>query len=291
VLATGFFVCMNTAAKVLAATLPTIEIVWARSLVHVAAIVVVFAPRHGARRLFATRRPGVHVLRSLLFVASTLMFFTALGRVPLADATAVSFTSPLIVGALAGPMLGERVDRRQWAAIAVGFVGALIIIRPTGGAASPFLLLVVGNSACYAVYQILTRKVSPHDRAETSVAYSALLGTLALSLVVPFAFQRPERAWQWALLASLGLMGAAGHYCVARALTWGPASIVAPLHYVQLVGAAALGYLVFADVPPAWTWIGAAVIVASGIYLAWTEARRKTASAASPSVTSAAAVR
>jgi drug/metabolite transporter (DMT)-like permease len=274
VLATVFFVCMNTAAKVLAATLPTVEIVWARSLVHVAAIVAVFAPRHGLRRLFVTQRPGVHLLRSLLFVASTLMFFTALGRVPLADATAVSFTSPLIVAALAGPMLAERVDRRHWLAIAVGFTGALVIIRPTGGSASPFLLLVVGNSACYAVYQILTRKVSPHDRPETSVVYSALLGTLALTLVVPFAFRLPERAWQWALLGSLGLLGAIGHYCVARALTWGPASVVAPFHYVQLVGAAALGYLVFAEVPSPWTWTGAAIIVASGIYLAWTEARR-----------------
>src|SRR5687768_8286359 len=104
---------MNAAAKVLAATLPTVEIVWARSLLHVAAIVAVFAPRHGVRRLFATTRPGVHLLRSLLFVASTLMFFAAIGRVPLADATAVSFTSPLIVSALAGPMLGERVDGRH----------------------------------------------------------------------------------------------------------------------------------------------------------------------------------
>lgn len=177
----------------------------------------------------------MHLLRSLLFVASTLMFFTA---------------------------------------IAVGFVGALVVIRPTGGGANPFLLLVVGNSACYAIYQLLTRKVSSHDRAETSVAYSALLGTLALSLVVPFVFTPPERLWHWGLLASLGLLGAVGHYCVARALTWGPASIVSPFHYVQLVGAATLGYAIFGDVPTRWTWAGAAIIVASGLYLAWREARR-----------------
>lgn len=274
VLATAFFVCMNTQAKLLAGSLPVVEIVWARTLVHTLFVVALFGPRHGWWRLFVTRRPATQLMRSLLLLVSTAFFFTAIGRVPLADATAVSFTSPLLVAALAGPMLGERVDARHWLAIAAGFAGALIVIRPTGGGTNPYLFLVLANSACYAGYQILTRRVAAFDRPETSVTYSALLGTLALSLVAPFSFTAPARPTEWVMLATLGLLGGLGHYFVARGLTLGPASILSPFHYVQLVAAAAVGFLVFGDVPSAWTWLGAAIIIASGLYIAWREAMR-----------------
>jgi uncharacterized membrane protein len=180
---------MNVEAKLLAGSLPVVEIVWARTLVHTLFVVALFGPRHGGWRLFVTRRPATQLTRSLLLLVSTSLFFTAIGRVPLADATAVSFTSPLLVAALAGPMLGERVDLKHWLAIAVGFAGALVVIRPTGSATSPYLLLVLANSACYAGYQILTRRVAAFDRPETSVSYSALIGTLALSVVAPFSFK------------------------------------------------------------------------------------------------------
>ena len=268
------FVCMNVEAKLLAASLPVVQIVWARTLVHTLFVVVLFGPRHGWWRLFVTRRPAIQLTRSALLLTSTLLFFTAIGRVPLADATAVSFTSPLLVAALAGPILGERVDLRHWLAIAVGFAGALIVIRPTGGGTNPYLFLVVANSVCYAAYQILTRRVARFDPPETSVAYSALLGMLVLSVVGPFSFTAPRGAADWAMLATMGLLGGLGHYYVARGLALGPASILSPFHYVQLVGAAAIGFLVFGDVPSAWTWAGAAVIIASGLYIAWREARR-----------------
>jgi drug/metabolite transporter (DMT)-like permease len=265
---------MNTEAKLLAGSLPVVEIVWARTLVHTLVVVTLFGPRHGWWRLFVTRRPATQLMRSLLLLVSTSFFFTAIGKVPLADATAVSFTSPLLVAALAGPMLGERVDVRHWLAIAVGFAGALVVIRPTGSATNPYLFLVLANSACYAGYQILTRRVAAFDRPETSVTYSALIGTLALSLVVPFSFTSPSSPSAWAMLATMGLLGGLGHYFVARGLTLGPASILSPFHYVQLVGAAAMGFVVFGDVPSAWTWVGAGLIIASGLYIAWREATR-----------------
>jgi drug/metabolite transporter (DMT)-like permease len=264
---------MNAGVKFLSPSLPTVELIWARTLGHLVFVVVLFAPAHGGWRLLATRRPGIQLGRSFLLLASTSFFFTALGRVPLADATSVSFTSPLMVAGLAARMLHERVDRGQWIAIGGGFLGTLVVIRPTGAGANPWVLLVLGSAACYATYQILTRRLAGVDSPETSVTYSALVGTLALSVAVPWIWQAPVGLTQWAILASLGLFGGLGHYFVARGLLWGPASILSPFHYVQLVWAAALGYLLFGDVPSAWTWTGAALIVASGLYIAGREAR------------------
>ena len=273
VLATAFFVTMNAGVKLLRPHLPTVELIWARTLGHTLFIFAIFGPGHGWWRLLRTRKPGAQLARSLLLLASTSFFFTALGWVPLAEATAVSFTSPLVVAALAGPMLAERVGLGHWLAIAAGLAGALIVIRPGVAGANPSLGLVIASSCCYAVYQILTRRVAGHDRPETSVTYSALVGTLVLSVVVPFFWRTPDRLSHWLILVVIGLLGGLGHYFVAQALRWGPASVIAPFHYVQLVGAAVMGYVAFADVPSVWTWIGAAVIVVSGLYIAWRETR------------------
>ena len=274
VIATVLFVTMNAAVKYLSAALPTVELVWARTLGHLVFVIALFAPAHGGWRLLVTRTPGIQFARSLLLLISTSLFFTALHWVPLADTTAVSFTAPLIVAGLAGPLLRERVDAGHWASIALGFLGALVVIRPTGAGAHAYAFLVLGSAFCYALYQILTRRVGAVDPPETSVTYSALVGTLVLSAVIPFYWRAPEGALQWSLLVMLGLLGGLGHYCVARALLWGPASIISPFHYIQLVWSAALGYLVFGDVPSAWTWIGSTIIVASGLHIAWRETRR-----------------
>lgn len=272
--ATLLFVWMNAGVKLLSPHLPTVELIWARSLGHLLFIVAIFAPGHGGWRLFATRKPAVQLARSLLLIASTSFFFAALGFVPLADATAVSFTAPIGVAALAGPVLGERVGLRHWIAIGAGFAGALVIVRPGGEGANPYALLVLGSAGCYAGYQILTRHVAPFDTPETSVAYSALVGTLVLSSVVPFFWKAPDRLSHWLILSVLGVLGGLGHYCVARAFLWGPASLISPFHYIQLVWAVAVGYLVFGDAPSPWMWVGAAIIVASGFYIAWLETRR-----------------
>jgi drug/metabolite transporter (DMT)-like permease len=263
--ATALFIVMNTIVKVLAAHLPVVELVWARTLGHLVFIVALFAPTHGGWRLFVTRRPLVQVSRSLLLITSTSCFFFAIGHVPLADATTISFTAPIIVAMLAGPALGERVTAGHWVAIAVGFAGALLVIRPTGSGFNPYALFVLVSAATYAGYQILTRLVAAFDTPETTVTYSALVGTVLLSLVVPFYWTTPERPWQAALLAALGLLGGLGHYCVARAFAIVPASTLSPFHYVQLLWASILGYVVFGDVPGAMTWVGAALIVGSGL--------------------------
>ena len=272
VAATVLFVGMNATAKVLSPLLPAVEVVWARSAGHLVFIVALLGPRYGWWRLFETNDLRLQIARSVLQVSSQMLFFSAIGHVPLAEATTVSFTAPLIVAALAGPLLAERVSPGHWAAIGAGFAGALIVIRP-GGSMNPSLLLILGSSVCYALYQLLTRRAAAFDRPETSVTYSALVGTLLLSLLVPFHWTTPRGVWPWVGLVTLGVLGGLGHYLVAHAFAAAAASIISPFHYVQLVWAAALGYVVFGDVPSGFTWLGATVIIASGLFIATTKAR------------------
>jgi drug/metabolite transporter (DMT)-like permease len=273
ILATMCFVSMNTGVKLLRPHLPTVELIWVRTLGHLVFVIALFAPTHGWWRLLVTHRPAVQLTRSMLLLASTSLFFTALGLVPFAEATAVSFTSPFLVAAVAGRVLDEHVGVDQWLAIALGFVGALVVIRPGAAGANPYLALVIGSASCYAGYQVLTRRVASTDAPETTVCYSALVGAIVLSIIVPFYWQAPARLSHWLIVASLGLLGGLGHYCIARALVWGAASIVAPFQYVQLVWASVIGYVVFGDVPSGWTWMGAGIIAGSGLYIAWRETR------------------
>jgi drug/metabolite transporter (DMT)-like permease len=234
----------------------------------------VFLPRYG-RRLLATRRPGVQIGRSLLMLVSNMMFVVAITRVPLATASAIGFTSPLIVTALSVPLLHESVGIRRWSAVIVGFVGALLVIRPGSGLHDPAVLLLLLSSAAYALYQIATRWVGFYDDAAIGIVFSALLGSLVMTAVLPFVFVWPQNPLDIVLFCSLGLLGGAGHYLVIRAFQSGPAAVIAPLGYIELIGTATLGYLIFGNFPDAWTWLGAAIIIASGLYIALRERRRR----------------
>jgi drug/metabolite transporter (DMT)-like permease len=272
-LASAAFSLLNVTAKLLSRDFPVLQVVWARTLGHLVMVTLAFTPVHG-RRLFATRHLPFQLLRSLLLLLSTVFYFTAISYVGLATAATISFTSPCIVALLASPLLGERVDRRRWVAIALGFAGALVVIRPGADVAQLASALVLVNAACSALYQLLTRRVAAGDPPETTVGYSAVVGAAVMSVVVPFAWGGWPAGSRLALMVSLGLWGGLGHYCVARAYLWAPASVVAPFNYLQLVGAAASGYLVFGDVPSAPVWIGAILIVGSGLLIAYTERRR-----------------
>jgi drug/metabolite transporter (DMT)-like permease len=270
----AMFPFMNAAVKLLGARYPVTEIVWARFTGHLIVMLIVFLPHYG-RRLLATRRLGVQIVRSLLMLLGNAIFVVAIARVPLATASAIGFTSPLIVTALSVPLLHESVGIRRWSAVLIGFAGALLVIRPGSGLHDPAVLLLLLGSAAYALYQILTRWVSLYDDAATGTVFSALLGALATSMVLPFVFVPPRNLLDLALFCSLGLLGGAGHYLVIRALQSGPVAVIAPLGYVELIGTATLGYLIFDNFPDLWAWIGAAIIIASGLYVALRERRRR----------------
>jgi len=271
--AAAMFALLNAAVKYLSHDVPMAELLWARTAGHLAFVVAAFGPRAG-RRLFATQHPVFQLVRSLMLLGSTAFNFAALRYIGLATAATINFTSPLIVALLAAPVLGERVGARRWPAILVGFAGVLVVVKPGADVAQVGSLLSLGTAACYAVYQLLTRRVAAADPPETTVGYSALVGTVVTTAIVPFAWTTPTSGLALAVLLSMGLTGGLGHYFVARAYLWAPASVVSPFNYIQLLGAAATGYLIFGDVPGASLWLGASLIIGSGLAVAYAESRR-----------------
>ena len=277
---TSFFPFMNAAVKLLAVDYPVAQIVWARFTGHLIIMLAVFLP-HYRWTLLRTRRPALQFGRSALMLVSNLVFVIAIARVPLATASAIGFTSPLIVTALSVPLLRESVGWRRWSAVAIGFAGALMVIRPGTGPQDPAVILLLASSFAYALYQIATRRVGRYDSAATGIVFAALLGSLAMCLVLPFVFVPPRTVFDALLFCCLGLLGGAGHYLIIRAFALGPAAVMAPLGYVELVGTAALGYVIFDNFPDLWTWLGAFVIIGSGLYIALRERRRRNGKASS----------
>jgi drug/metabolite transporter (DMT)-like permease len=192
--------------------------------------------------------------------------------VALPTASAIAFVGPIIVTALSMPMLGERVGPRRWLAVLVGFGGAMVIIRPGTDVMQWGAVLVLVNALCYAVYQILSRKVGSIDPAAVSITLAGIGGFVISTLLLPFSrIVLPISPVDWLLFACLGLWGLLAHLFVIKAYQWGAAAVVAPLGYGELVGATLLGWLIFAELPDAWTWCGASIIVASGLYILYRE--------------------
>lgn len=273
--AASLFPMMNGLAKLMSQDYSSAQVVWARTLSHLVFMLLLFAPKAGAR-IFRTRRPGLQFVRSCMLIGSTFFYFTALKYVPVAQAASISFTAPLIVVLLAGPMLGEKITPNRLAAVLVAFAGVLVVIRPGAAVFHWASLLILGTATCYAIYQILTRKVANWDPPETSAVYSALLGSLLMSLVVPFTWRTPDSVVDTLLLTSLGILGGLGHYCVARAMTYAPANFVSPFQYWQMIGSVTVGYLLFSEIPDRYTWIGASLIIGAGIYIGLREQGIKT---------------
>jgi drug/metabolite transporter (DMT)-like permease len=207
--------------------------------------------------------------RALMLVGITLLAQLALKTLPLAETTALIFIAPLLVALLAGPLLGEQVRRSTWLATIAGFLGVLLIARPGGAMAGPGILYALGGALCYAIYQILTRKLAATEHPNRLLFYTALVGTLSMSLTLPAYWdgQIPTLP-QGLLIISLGLYGGIGHFMFIRAFREAPASTLSPLLYVQLIWATLLGWLVFNQLPDFLAIIGMLIIGASGLSLA-----------------------
>jgi drug/metabolite transporter (DMT)-like permease len=235
-------------------------LVWARYFFHVLVIVALFPRRFPG--LLRTGQVGVQLGRSVLLLAATVLNFLALYWLPLGEVAAITFTSPILVAALAVPVLGERVGAARWLAILGGFAGALLIIRPGAGAVNTGALLAFGCAVAYALYQISTRVVREAEPM-ASLLYGGLVGMVALSLLVPLAWRAPT-ALEWLRLAAIGVIGAAGHLLMIVALRRAEASRVSPFIYLQLVWAMLSTVLVFGVTPRPTTLLGAAIVVGSG---------------------------
>jgi drug/metabolite transporter (DMT)-like permease len=277
--AAACFVGMTSTVKLLSAELATPQIVWGRYAFHLVIVLVLLRGRLGG--VIATARPEVQVARSLLMFAATSLSFLALRWLPLAEVAAIMFLTPVLVTALAAAVLGEPVGIRRWAAVATGFAGALVIIRPGLGAVHPAAFAAVLCAASYASYQITTRVVGDSAPPVVSLFYSCLVGVLASSLILPFVWRTPEAAG-WVLLALSGTFGALGHLAMIAALARAPASVVTPFTYTQLIWATVAGFVLFGELPDLYTYVGAALIAGSGLYVMHRErVRRRGAAAAS----------
>lgn len=225
--------------------------------------------------MLASRRPVAQILRSATLFGSNISFFYAITFIPIAQAASISLTAPLIVALLAWPMLRERTTPARVIALIIGFVGVLVVIRPGTAVFHWASVFVVASATFYGVYQILTRRMAAIDPPETSAIYSSVVGAFFMLLVVPFVWVTPHSLFHLFLFCGLGVLGALGHYCVARAMSYAPASIVSPFQYFQLLGAVAVGWLFFGDLPDALTWLGAAIIVGAGLFIGWSQTRKR----------------
>jgi drug/metabolite transporter (DMT)-like permease len=258
---------VDAIAKALSDTLGPVQISWARFAFMLATVLLVTRGRDLARAARALRT--VTFLRAVLPCGAGLLGVWALGMMPLPVFTAVIFASPLMVTALSAPLLGERPGVHRWGAVVVGFLGILVVARPWEGTPQGDfalgIVLTLGMSLVYALYQILNRKLSGRDEPPMTLVQIGLVGTLIISAAVPFDWVAPT-VWQWALLVASGVVHAGIQLCLVRAFMLASASTLAPFNYVQIIAAVAFSTLIFGEPADLPTLVGSAIVVASGLY-------------------------
>ena len=261
-----FFGSMDAVSKHLTSSLPVIEILWVRYLFF-ALFGFLLAVHYSGLRGLRTSIPFLQIARGLALVFEIVLFTYAFRYLPLADAHVMAASVPLIVLALAVPILKERVGHRRWFAVVLGFLGVLIILRPGFGNWQPILFLPLLGAFGFAVYLVLTRMAAKFDTIGTSAFYTGVVGLSVLTIFLPLEWKTPTiEEWGWLLLASV--LGLCGHISVIKALSIAEASVLQPFFYVVLVWATFLGFIIFDDIPDSITIIGACIIVGSGLY-AW----------------------
>ena len=271
------FSCLDASAKFLAASLAPLQIVWMRFVTHSGFAVLAFRPwRHPHR--FRPNHPLLQIVRALCVGSATFLNFTAVQYLQLAETAAIFFLAPFIVTALAGPLLGEWAGIRRWAAICIGFLGALLIVSPGSTGFQPAMLLSFGATLSYSFYLILTRLLSRTETTESMTLLPALIMMAVYTPVGLAVWQPVPDATHWIILLATGLFGGFGHWVLIRAHESAPAPTLAPFLYTGLIWMVMFGYLLFGDLPGTNTVIGAAIIVASGLYLFRREKQVKTAS-------------
>ena len=266
------FTLLDGSAKWLVGSMPVIMVVWLRFVMHALIGGAVLFPLRGVA-LVRTRYWRWHALRALMFVAMTGINFWALQYLQLTTTSSIFFTVPILIALISTLLLGERLDGARWIAIAAGFGGVLFIVRPFSAAFHPAMLASLANAMIYAVFMLMTRRLAAYETPET-IQYLPAVG--AAIVLTPFAiagWEWPDSALEWTVACLLGVFGAVGHYFLAAAHRYARASVLAPFQYQQVVYMALFGYLVFGDVPAPAVWLGALIVVTSGLYLFHRERR------------------
>lgn len=268
VLATVFFAMGDVIAKVLTGTLPALEVAWLRYIVFCLVVVPTAFVARGPQAMH-TRCLRLQVIRALAGAGSTVLFFLGLRYLPVAEATAILFISPIFITALSIPILGETVGIRRWTAAIVGFLGVMLVVQPGGSAFQAAALLPICAAIGGAVTAITTRQLSA-ERPETTLAWTAAIGLAGLTIFVPFNWHTPTIG-EIGLAVLMGAFSLVGHWVTILAYRKAAVSTIAPFTYVQLVFAGLLGFAVFGTTPGSMTLVGGLIIAASGLYTAHRE--------------------
>ena len=260
------FALLDGSAKWLVGGMPVIMVVWLRFAIHVVVAGAVLFPVKGLA-LVRTSHWRWHGVRALMFMAMTGINFWALQYLQLTVTSSIFFSVPLIIALASASFFGERLDAGKWIAIVAGFAGVLVIVRPWGAEFHPAMLASVVNALLYAIFMMMTRRLAAYDSPETIQYLPAVGAAIGLAPFALAAWETPEGWLEWSVACLTGVLGGLGHYLLALAHRYAPASVIAPFLYQQVIYMALFGYLVFGDVPSAWVWLGAAVVVGSGLYL------------------------
>jgi drug/metabolite transporter (DMT)-like permease len=258
--------------KALGADYPIVQVLFMRNLIALPFAIALVVWIDGPRAL-RSLRPAAHLVRGMLWLVAAMMFFTSLQFLPLAEATSLIFVAPIFITALSALVLKEHVGRQRWAAVLVGFVGVLIIVRPGGATFQAASLLPIVTALVYAVLMIAARWVDPRESVRTLMLYLVGASLLFASLIVPFVWV-PVRAEHALQFLGIAVFGTAGITLMTQAFRMAPAAIVAPFDYTALIWATVLGFLFWGEMPDWLTFAGAAVIIASGGFIIWRESRQ-----------------
>ena len=258
------FSAVDTHAKFLTESFHPVQIAWSRQLGLLLGVLVLLAVRGCG--VLRTQNPTLQIGRGALAAGSALLFIAAVAYVPLADAVAITFVAPFMVTVLGAVILGEHVGIRRWIAVGVGFLGTLVVIRPGLGVIHPAAGLVLVAALFFALRQILSRRLGSTDPTVTTVAYTGLTASALLTLPLPLVWRTPEWGPELALLASMAVLAGLAEILVIRSLELAQAVVLAPVHYSLLIWATFYGWAVFQQFPDLWTWVGASIIVGTGIY-------------------------
>ena len=267
----GLIALVDTTCKFYTDELHAVVLVWGY-FVGITVFVMGYYVTRGQMVLLKTEQPVIQIIRPGFLVLSISGLFLGLTYLPMAEATAIGFTGPLFIVALSVPMLGERVGWHRWLAVVVGLAGVLVIVRPDGTVWHWSAATTLLGAICFAIFQILTRRLAGQEKYQTTLIYTSLAGTFWVSLLAPF-FWTPPSADHALMFLIIGAMGAAAHLCIIKAFAHAQASLLAPFNYSKLVWVIILGYLVFGDVPGLDTIVGSAIIVSSGLYVLYREGR------------------
>ena len=263
---------MDAVSKLLTADFSGIQVAWARYTFHLVPLVLFMGPAR-LRRVLHTVNLRAQILRSTSLAVSAVFIILAFSLMPLADAIAVSFIAPLMIVALSARFLGERVGIHRWIAVIIGFLGMLILVWPSGDVFEVGTLFALAAAVFWAIGMIMTRQVRGDD-TWTTLLFTALVGTVLTCLVVPFFWRSPSMT-AWAMMLAMGLLGGVAHTLIIFAFRHASASLLAPYNYTLLVWATFYGWVLFEELPNLRTTIGAAVIVASGVYVWYRERSTK----------------